>query len=153
MTSTKSSPDSGVKIIETSFFLDLLASDEGAIERAKDLENEEVPSGCQRRSYTIFTCELRIQSPEWPISNASRGCFAGRTIVETTEANAKRAGRVDGQLRHNGGRIPVWYLIIGATGLVFDEPELTRIANRFARIPNPKVDIYCRYHRMGSCLT
>jgi len=66
----------------------------------------------------------------------------GRPIVDTRASIARRAGRIDGQLRRDGARLSTSDLIIGAIGLAFDEPVLTRNVDDFERIPGVAVETY-----------
>lgn len=65
-----------------------------------------------------------------------------RPILPTTEEIAKKAGKIDGQLRKRGRPINVGDATIGATGSVREEPVLTGDPNHFERIPDLEVDTY-----------
>lgn len=129
-------------ILDTAFFLDLIAGVDGAIGKARAMEAE----GWTQRVPAQVVYELYVgvgytDTPESEVETLS-SVLASRPITETTERIAKRAGRMDGRLRAEGERIPSSDLIIGATGIVFDEPVLTRDVDHFERMPGVTVERY-----------
>lgn len=70
------------------------------------------------------------------------GVLAARPIVETSGKVAKKAGRLDGQLRRDGERVGVSDLIVGATASSYDEPVVTRNTDDFERLPGIAVRTY-----------
>ena len=126
-------------ILDTTFFLDLIAEDDAAVERALALERDAVPQRIPAQ--VVYELYVGVGYTDTPDEEAARlaGVLEGRSIVETTAAIAKRAGRIDGELRRDGERLPSSDLLIGATGLAFDEPVLTRNVDHFERIPGVTV--------------
>ena len=58
-----------------------------------------------------------------------------RPIVPITDKIARRAGRIDGQLRREGDRVGQGDIKIAATALRHDEPVVTGNPKDFSRIP------------------
>lgn len=129
-------------ILDTSFFLDLIAGDEGAIERARALEADGVPQRVPAQVvYELYVGVGYTDTPDEEVRTLA-GVLSGREIVETTERIAARAGRMDGRLRRDGVRIAVSDLTIGATGVAYDEPVVTRDTADFDRLPGVEVASY-----------
>ncbi|MDX1747385.1 MAG: PIN domain-containing protein [Halobacteriales archaeon] len=129
-------------ILDTSFFIDLIDGDEGAIDMARRLEDNGIPQRIPAQVvYELFVGVGYTDTPDEEVGTLE-GVLAARPVVETTEAIAARAGRMDGRLRRDGVRIAVSDLIIGATGLAYDEPVVTRDVEDFERIPGVDVATY-----------
>lgn len=129
-------------ILDTSFFLDLVSGNQAAVERAESLEQEAVPQRVPAQ--VVYELYVGVGYTEAPSAEeeALAGVLASRPVVETTEAIAKRAGRLDGELRRAGERVPTSDLIIGATGLAFDESVLTADVDHFDRMPGVSIVTY-----------
>lgn len=129
-------------ILDTSFFIDLIDGDDGAVERARMLETDGVVQRVPAQ--VVYELYVGVGYTETPDEEVRRleGVLAPRPVAKTTEAIAARAGRLDGQLRRDGVRIAVSDLIIGATGLAYNEPIVTRDAQDFERLPGVEVASY-----------
>lgn len=129
-------------ILDTSFFLDLIGGDEGATALAGTMEDDGVP----QRIPAQVVYELYVGVGYTDSTDEERrkleGVLAPRPIVETSEAIAKKAGRIDGRLRREGERVAVNDLLVGATAAVHDEPVVTRNVEDFERVPGVEVETY-----------
>lgn len=129
-------------ILDSSFLIDLMDSRTDAVAQARQLESASVP----RTVPTMVLTELYVG-----VGYAERtGREARRveTVVEScpiadvTERIARRAGRIIGQLKRDGEPVSKGDALIAATGLVRDEPVLTRNVADFSRVPGLAVRSY-----------
>ncbi len=68
--------------------------------------------------------------------------IGAKQVVAATERIMRRAGRLDGELERDGEKTGQSDLVIAATGLVRDEPVLTRNVTDFERVPGLAVRSY-----------
>lgn len=129
-------------ILDTTFFLDLIQEDQKAISQAEWMEANTIPERIPAQVvYELYVGGGYSDDPESETRHLD-GVLRSRPIVDTTESIAKLAGRMDGQLRKAGDRVSPSDLIIGAIGISFDEPILTRNVNDFERMPAVAVETY-----------
>jgi predicted nucleic acid-binding protein len=129
-------------ILDTSFLLDLIDDDPAATTLAEEFESTGVPQRVPAQVvYELYAGVGYTDTPKGEILVLD-SVLAARPLVETTGEIAKKAGRIDGELRREGERIPPNDLVIGATGLVHDEPVVTRNTDDFERVPGLQVTTY-----------
>jgi predicted nucleic acid-binding protein len=129
-------------ILDTSFLLDLIDDDPAATTLAEEFESTGVPQRVPAQVvYELYAGVGYTDTPKGEILILD-SVLAARPLVETTSEVAKKAGRIDGELRREGERIPPNDLVIGATGLVHDEPVVTRNTDDFERVPGLQVTTY-----------
>jgi predicted nucleic acid-binding protein len=129
-------------ILDTSFLLDLIDADPAATTLAEAFESTGVPQRVPAQVvYELYAGVGYTDTPKGEILVLD-SVLAARPLVETTGEIAKKAGRIDGELRREGERIPPNDLVIGATGLVHDEPVVTRNMDDFERVPGLQVTTY-----------
>ena len=129
-------------ILDTSFLHDLMYGDADAVAKAKEIEDSDVPH--RLSSMTVY--ELYFSVGYTDKSDRERTkvdrVIGSKPIVPADEKIMRKAGRLDGLLESQGNATGQSDLIIGATGLVFDEPVLTRNVGDFDRIPDLAVETY-----------
>lgn len=121
-------------ILDTSFLVDLLNGDEGAVKRATELEERDVPQRIPAQ--VVYELYVGVGYTETPFEEVSKiqSVLDARPIVKTDDQIAEFAGRVDGQLRRDGERVATSDVLIGATARHFDEPVVTNNVNDFERV-------------------
>ncbi|MCL9812527.1 type II toxin-antitoxin system VapC family toxin [Natranaeroarchaeum aerophilus] len=121
-------------LLDTSFLIDLMNGEEGAVEKAKELEANLV----QQRLSAMTLFELY-----YGVARASRSederetvesVLASKPIHPADTAVMRKAGRLSGELANDGTPIGDGDVIIAATAQVVDEPVLTRNESDFERL-------------------
>lgn len=129
-------------ILDTSFLIDVMSSDEAALATARALEAERVP----QRVPTIVIYELfvGVGYTDRTESEVDRieAVLDARPVVEVDERTMRKAGRIKGRLKATGENVGTGDAIVGAAGVVRDEPVLTRNEADFERIPDLEVRTY-----------
>lgn len=130
-------------ILDTSFVEDVASGDVAAMQRAETLAARGVP---ERLSViTLYELFWGVGYVDTPESERER---LG-AVLETKETHdvspeiARKAGRIAGSLAADGRSLgDPGDELIGATGLVQDEPVLTKNVDHFERIPGLEVATY-----------
>lgn len=129
-------------ILDTSFLIDLMNSDPAALDVADEIE----ASGISQRipAQAVYELYVGVGYTDTPREEQRKieAVLSSRPIVETTVRVARKAGRIDGRLRSEGSRVDSGDLIIGAVGLLLDEPVITGNPEHFERIPDLAVENY-----------
>lgn len=129
-------------ILDTDFLIDVMNSDEGALEKAVELEDRRIPQRVPLMAvYELFIGIGAGALPERE-RRKIRGVLEPRTVPAMTEQVAERAGIVQGELMAAGEGIGAVDAIIGATGQILEEPVLTRNVEHFERIPGLDIETY-----------
>ena len=126
-------------IFDSSFLIDVMNGDVGALETVDEIEAAEVP----QRIPAMTLQELYIgvgmsDLPEAEQREIER-IIESRPVVPTSAAIARKAGRIDGELRAAGEPIDIGDATIGATAVVCDEPVVTGNPDHFERISGIEV--------------
>ncbi len=129
-------------ILDTSFLIDVMNGDAAALETVDEIEADEVP----QRIPAMTLQELYIgvgmsELPEQERREIER-IIEARPVVPTSAAIARKAGRIDGELRAAGEPIDIGDATIGATAVVCDEPVVTGNPDHFERISGVEVVSY-----------
>ncbi|MBX0296385.1 type II toxin-antitoxin system VapC family toxin [Haloarcula nitratireducens] len=121
-------------LLDTSFLIDLMNGDEGAVETARELENELV----QQRLSAMTLFELYYGIARVTDSEAERekveNVLASKPVHPADTAVMRKAGRLSGELQNDGTPVGDGDVIIGATADIVEEPVLTRNAEDFDRL-------------------
>lgn len=129
-------------ILDTSFLIDVMRDGEAALAAVDDIERD----GVEQHVPVVTLQELYIGVGASDIPGDDRRTVEyvveSRPIVQPTPEIARKAGRIDGQLRAAGEPIDVGDATIGATGVVRDESVLTGNPDHFERIPGLEVEGY-----------
>lgn len=129
-------------ILDSSFLIDLMDTDENALERAALMDTdgtiERIPVQVIQELY------VGVGYLEDGFSEVERiqAVTENREIVETTLEIAKLAGRIDGTLRRDGDRLPPGDIVVGATARHFGDPVMTGDVEHFERMPDVEVRTY-----------
>jgi len=121
-------------LLDTSFLIDLMDGDEGAVEKARELETDLV----QQRLSAMTLFELYHGLARATDSEAERErietVLASKPVHPADTAVMRKAGRLSGELRNDGSPVGDGDVIIGATADVVGEPVLTRNVDDFERL-------------------
>jgi tRNA(fMet)-specific endonuclease VapC len=121
-------------LLDTSFLIDLMNGEEGAVTRARELETNLV----QQRLSAMTLFELQYGIARSNQSSAERdrveNVLASKPIHPADTAVMRKAGRLAGQLANEGNAVADGDVIIGATAEIVDEPVLTRNVTDFERL-------------------
>ncbi|QCD64773.1 MULTISPECIES: type II toxin-antitoxin system VapC family toxin [Halomicrobium] len=121
-------------LLDTSFLIDLMNGDEGAVEKARKLESDLV----QQRLSSMTLFELCYGIARTTDSEAEREkveeILASKPIHPADTAVMRKAGRLSGKLQNDGSPVEDGDVIIGATADVVAEPVLTRNVDDFERL-------------------
>jgi len=128
-------------LLDTSFLVDLMNGDEGAVETARELERDLV----QQRLSSMTLFELYYGIARATDSESERetveDVLASKPVHPADSAVMRKAGRLAGELRNDGTPVGDGDVIIGATADVVEEPVLTRNVDDFERL-NVEVERY-----------
>lgn len=129
-------------ILDTCVLIDVMSGEPDAIEAVQIAESAREQIYLSAR--TLF--ELYQGIPRAPDSDEEQTTIEhvlGTKEVLAADASVmKKAGRVYGELVADGTRIDAGDCIIGATGVVHEQPVLTRNAPHFERIPGLEIREY-----------
>jgi len=108
--------------------------DEGAVEKARELENDLV----QQRISSMTLFELYYGIARAADSETEQDTveevLASKPIHPADTAVMRKAGRLSGELKNDGRPVGDGDVIIGATAEVVEEPVLTRNVEDFERL-------------------
>lgn len=130
-------------ILDTSFLLDVMASDEAALARAEEIETTDVSA--RLSSMTVYELYYGVEIADVSADEQRRVDRAvdAYPIVDPDETIMRKAGRIDAELDRSGRSLDDDAdVIIGATGVVLEVPVLTRNVDHFDRIPDLVVETY-----------
>ena len=129
-------------ILDTSFLIDLMDGDEGAVSMATRVESSESPQRIPAQVvYELFVGVGYTETPESEREKI-RSVLESRPVVDTTPEIAKLAGRTNGELKRKGKTVSTGDVIIGATARHYDEPVVTGNPEDFEVIPGVTVERY-----------
>jgi tRNA(fMet)-specific endonuclease VapC len=129
-------------LLDTTFLIDLMNGDDGAVETARRLETDLVQ---QRRSaMTLFELYYGVARAEQSASERRRveEVLASKPVHPADTAVMRKAGRLAGELANDGAPVDDGDVVVGATALVVDEPVLTRNVDDFERLDGVAVETY-----------
>lgn len=128
-------------LLDTSFLIDLMDGDDGAVEKAHELETDLV----QQRLSSMTLFELCYGVVRAIDSETERekveDVLASKPVHPADTAVMRKAGRLSGELQNDGAPVGDGDVIIGATADVVEEPVLTRNVEDFERL-DVEVDTY-----------
>lgn len=121
-------------MLDTTFLIDLMNGDEGAVEKARELEADLV----QQRLSAMTVFELYYGVARAVDSGDERerveNVLSSKPVQPADAAVMRKGGRLSGELQNDGASVGDGDAIIGATAEVVDEPVLTRNVDDFERI-------------------
>ncbi|MBX0303975.1 type II toxin-antitoxin system VapC family toxin [Haloarcula salinisoli] len=121
-------------LLDTSFLIDLMNGDEGAVEKAREIEADLV----QQRLSSMTLFELYYGVARATDSEGERTkietVLESKPVHPADSAIMRKAGRRSGELLNDGDAVGDGDVIIGMTAEVVDEPVLTRNVDDFERL-------------------
>lgn len=129
-------------IVDTDVLIDLMQSDERAVETVGTLESNRVPLNVS--SVSLFELYHSVER----VGNSTdrrrqiESVLDSKRAYPADDAVMKKAGRIDGRLAAEGRAIGMGDTVIAATGLVHEEPVLTRNVTHFERIDGVEIASY-----------
>ena len=129
-------------IQDTSFIIDLLRGDENAERLLDIIEKEARPQKVS--SVTVLELYEGVTRSQMPESKQQRilDILDTKHIVSADRSVMRRAGKLSGELINGGRRIEREDCIIAATGLLNDEPVVTRNTKHFERVDGLEIRTY-----------
>ncbi len=129
-------------IQDTTFVIDLLDGDDGAIEYLSIAEDQNRPEKVS--SVTVLELYEGVGQSDRPEEEkrAVLDVLDSKTAVPADQDVMRRAGRISGELVAAGTPIDREDCIIAATALQEDEPVITRNVEHFERVPDVDVESY-----------
>ena len=129
-------------IQDTSFIIDVLNGDEGALAQLGLIEDERRPEKIS--SITILELYEGVVQTDRPEDEqeAVLSVLDSKTILAADGNIMRQAGQISGELITNGERIDREDCIIAATALKEGEAVVTRNEDHFERIPHLDVVSY-----------
>lgn len=130
-------------ILDTSFVEDVGRGDEAAVEVAETLATEAVPERVSAMTlYELYWGVGYVGTPEAERDRVD-AVLESKEVYQVTPPVARKAGRIAGSLTDEGRLLDdPGDEIVGATGVVHDEPVLTRNVDDFERIPGLEIESY-----------
>jgi predicted nucleic acid-binding protein len=129
-------------IEDTSFVIDILHSDPDALAYLDIIERENRPE----KIASITVLELYEAVPQLAVPEERQqqilDVLDTRHTVGADQTVMRKAGKISGQLISRGEQIDREDCLIGATGLLNDEPVVTRNSDHFERIDGLAVETY-----------
>lgn len=128
-------------LLDTSFLIDLMDGEEGAVEKARELERNLVQQ--RLSSMTLFELYYGIAraAPSESEREKVEGVLSSKPVHPADTAVMQKAGRISGELQNDGTPVGDGDVIIAATAEIVDEPVLTRNVSDFERL-NVAVETY-----------
>lgn len=129
-------------LLDTSFLVDLMRGDDGAVEKARAMEQDLVQQRVS--SMTLFELYYGVARSNQPESEREtvEDVLATKPVQPADAAVMRKAGRLAGELANEGSPVDDGDVIIGATAAVLEEPVLTRNVGDFERIDPVDVETY-----------
>lgn len=122
-------------ILDTSFLVDVMRGDGAALSTVDEIEADGAPQNIPAMTIQELFIGVGASAQAERERRRIEAVVESRPILPTTEEIARKAGRIDGELRKAGQRIDVGDATIGATGIVREEPVVTGNPDHFERIP------------------
>ena len=130
-------------ILDTSFVEDIGREDTDALRRAGELRSTGVPERIS--AMTVYELYWGVGYVDVPARERDRieAVLETKEIYPVSPSIARKAGRIAGSLARDGSALDdPGDEIIGATGVVHEEPVLTRNVEHFERIADLEVHTY-----------
>jgi len=129
-------------ILDTSFIIDIMENDAGAIDRKRTLteknESYRVSAATIFELWSGIACSRKSQEEKTKVLKA----LAGLNIISLNAQIAEKAGEIHGLLLKEGNAIDHIDAMLAATSLLENEAILTRNIKHFGRVRGLKVESY-----------
>lgn len=121
-------------ILDTSFLIDLMRGDDGAVEAARRLEADLVQQRLSAMSlFELFYGVARSDQPEAERETVE-SVISTKPVHPADDAVMQKAGRLAGELATEGRAVGDGDAVIAATAIALDEPVLTRNVAEYERL-------------------
>lgn len=129
-------------ILDTTFLIDLMRGDEDAVSRAEALESEQIAQRVP--GAVVFELFVGVGQTDRTEAEIDRieAVLDARPVLDLDERTLRKAGRIRGLLLADGDDVGTGDVLVGAAGVVREEPVLTRNEADFERIPGVEVRSY-----------
>ena len=129
-------------IVDTTFVIDLMNSDAGAVQKLHHLLREgEILKITTITIFELFTGVVRSVKPGEERNKVLRA-LEGQLILSLEREAAEKAGEIDGELIKKGERIEISDSLIAGIALTKNEKVITRNTKHFSRISGLKIESY-----------
>lgn len=136
-----------LKLFDTSFLIDLINGDEGALRKAEEVDAEALFKAISivtmheylRGVYYLYMHDKELLKSKLKRAEAELARFE---ILPYTYEVAKLAAEIDATLALEGKSISLADVIIGATTLQYKLTLVTRNVEHFKRIPELNIETY-----------
>lgn len=132
-------------ILDTSFLIDIEASEQAALDKATEIED----SGLPQRVPTLVVYEMFLSVGKGTRTEENRRTvervLGSLPCEPATESLTRRAGILDGELMaadERGDGIGPADAVIAATALEYGEPVVTGDPTDFERVPDVEIERY-----------
>ena len=129
-------------ILDTSFIIDFMEGDEGALERHRKLieraETYRVSSAAIFELWTGVAHSKRRSEEKLKVTKA----LSGISTIPLTSLMAEKAGEIHGTLAKEGQAIDIVDAMIAATAVLENETVLTRNIKHFSRVKGLRIESY-----------
>jgi predicted nucleic acid-binding protein len=129
-------------ILDTSFLVDVQNGFEAATEKAAEIESDGRP---RRVPHTVLY-ELYIGVGKGVQTDENRerveNVLSSLPLEPTTPSIARRAGKLEGELKKDGEAIGAVDALVASTALDYDEPVVTADTEDFERVPDLRTETY-----------
>ncbi|WP_159904640.1 type II toxin-antitoxin system VapC family toxin [Salinirussus salinus] len=121
-------------LLDTTFLIDLMNGDDGAVDKARELEHDLVQQ--RLSSMTLFELYYGVARASDSPDERERveTVLESKPVHPADTAVMRKAGRLSGRLANDGTPVDDGDVIIAATADVVDEPVLTRNVDDFERL-------------------
>lgn len=121
-------------LLDTAFLIDLMRGDEGAVDRARQLEADLVQQRLSAMTlFELFYGVARSNQPE-PERETVESVISTKPVHPADNAVMRKAGRLAGELASDGRAVGDGGAVIAATAIAVDEPVLTRNTTEYERL-------------------
>lgn len=129
-------------ILDTGFLIDLIQSDDRAMEKAEELEKSTEQLKISAATlFELYTGVVRSDKPEEEKEKVLE-VIGSKPVVEGDASVMRRGGRIHGNLINKGERIEAFDCIIASAALNEGESVLTDNEKHFSKIDNLEVRTY-----------
>lgn len=130
-------------MLDTSFLEDVAREDAAALSKAEELQRQGIPERLSVMSLYELYWGIGYVDRSQAERDAVDAVLDTKETYPVTPTIARKAGRIAGTLSREGNPLnDPGDELIGATGLVHEEPVLTKNVDHFERIPDLQVETY-----------
>jgi tRNA(fMet)-specific endonuclease VapC len=129
-------------LADTTFIIDLMLNDSGAVGKAKNLADEAIPILIGTPTLFELFVGVGLSVKAEAEREKVQGAISSLTHIPLDAASASRAGLVYARRVRDGSRIDAEDAMLAGIALENDQPILTRNKKHFSGIPGLRVEDY-----------